>query len=331
MRKLVLKIILLALPILLLIGLFFVADPFRIVHTYADYSRSMFVIPNRDFVSTQMYRKNADTQGYDAFVFGSSRTIAFKTKSWRKKLPTTAKPFVFDASGESIFGIYTKIAYLDKTHAPLNHCLLIFCTDCTFARETDHTEHLGIKHPAVAGTSWLRFYGIFLRDFLDNRFLKNYIQFLITKTYVPSMKGFIEIKKSTFDPITNDEWLVDQEKELQQDPKGYYEARKAVFYPRKQAIRPAKPQITDKQRRMLVEMAAIFRKHQTDFKIVISPLYDQIRLNASDLATLQTIFGPNRVYDFSGKNAWTEDRRNYYESSHYRPFIGDSILNILYP
>jgi hypothetical protein len=66
------------------------------------------------------------------------------------------------------------------------------------------------------------------------------------------------------------------------------------------------------------------------FTIVISPLNDQIRLNASDLATLQTIFGQNRVYDFSGKNAWSENCGNYYESSYYRPLIGDSILTILY-
>ena len=319
-----------SLPIVIRIGLFFLADPFRIVHYYKDYSENMFVIPNRDFVSFEMYLRNAPTQHYNAFIFGSSRTIAYKTNAWKKYLPTTAKPFVFDASGESIFGIYKKIQYLDKTNAPIHHCLLIFCTDCTFAKETDHAEHLGIKHPTIAGSSWIRFYAIFIRDFFDNRFLKSYVQYLVTRKYSPSMKGYIEFRKSTFDPITNDERLIDQEKELTENPKGYYEQRKALFYHRDSVIAEAKPQITSKQRVMLKEIEAIFLKHHTDFKIVVSPLYNQIRLNKSDLAFLNQVFGSGRVFDFSGKNAFTSVKEHYYESSHYRPMIGDSILNIIY-
>src|ERR1035437_1254101 len=222
MKKFALKLFLISLPIGILLGLFFISDPFRIIYHYKDYSENMFIIPNRDFVSSEMYLRNAKVYHYNSFIFGSSRTIAFKTKTWKKHLPPSASPFVFDASGESIFGIYKKIKYLDKTGAHLDHCLLIFCTDCTFAKETDHTEHLGIKHPTIAGTSWINFYAVFIKDYFDNRFLKNYIQYLVTKKYTPSMKGYIEFRKSKFDQITNDEWLIDQEKELAENPIGYY-------------------------------------------------------------------------------------------------------------
>jgi|GEM_PF-3011193 len=40
------------------------------------------------------------------------------------------------------------------------------------------------------------------------------------------------LKKCSFDQITNDEWLIDQEKELLVDPVGYYEKRKDSFYQR---------------------------------------------------------------------------------------------------
>lgn len=315
----------------MLVGLFFIADPFRIIYHYADYSENMFVIPNRDFVTSEMYMRNAEVESYNAFIFGSSRTIAYKTDAWKKHLPTSAKPFVFDASGESIFGIYKKIMYLDKTNAPIDHCLLIFCTDCTFAKESDHTEHLGIKHPTIAGTSWINFYTVFLRDYFDYRFLKSYLQFLITKKYSPSMKGFIEYRKSTFDPITNDEWLVDQEQELSEDPDGYYNARKDLFYTRKNAIAEAHSQISSNQLKMIKEIEAVFEKHRTHYKIVISPLYNQIKLNKKDLTILQQTFGQNHIFDFSGKNSFTNVKENYYESSHYRPMVGDSILSILYP
>lgn len=330
MKKFVWRLLLAAIPFIGILGSFFIFDPFRIIYNYKDYSANMFVIPNRDYVSSEMFLKNEKKYHYNSFIFGSSRTIAFKTNSWKKFLPASASPFVFDASGESIFGIYTKIKYLDKTGARLDNCLLIFCPDCTFARETDHTDHLGIKHPTVAGTSWLRFYAVFIRAYFDNKFLKNYIQYSLTKKYAPSMKGYIEYRKSKYDIITNDEWLIDSEKELSVNQAVYYERRKALFYDRDSIIADAKPQISKKQRTMLHEMEKIFLKHHTNFKIVISPLYSQIRINSSDLSILQTIFGLKQVYNFSGKNFYTVNKENYYETSHYRPFIGDSILSIVY-
>lgn len=330
MKKFVLRLLLVAIPFIGILGSFFIFDPFRIIYNYKDYSEDMFVIPNRDYVSSEMFLKNEKTYHYNSFIFGSSRTIAYKTNSWKKYLPASASPFVFDASGESIFGIYTKINYLDKTGARLDNCLLIFCPDCTFTRETDHTDHLGIKHPTVAGTSWLRFYTVFIRAYFDNKFFKNYIQYRVTKKYTPSMKGYIEYRKSKFDLVTNEEWLIDNEKELSEDQAGYYEIRKTLFFDRDSIIADAKPQISKKQRTMLHEMEKIFLKHHTNFKIVISPLYSQIRINSSDLSILQTIFGIEQVYNFSGKNFYTANKENYYESSHYRPFIGDSILSIVY-
>jgi hypothetical protein len=40
--------------------------------------------------------------------------MAFKPARWKKYLPQNAEPFLFDASNESIYGIYTKIKWLDK-------------------------------------------------------------------------------------------------------------------------------------------------------------------------------------------------------------------------
>jgi hypothetical protein len=44
---------------------------------------------------------------------------------------------------------------------------------------------------------------------------------------------------------------------------------------------------------------------------------------------LKGLFGEN-LYDFSGKNAFTEDKYNFYESSHYRKKVGDGIMAIIY-
>ena len=330
MRKFILKLFLVSLPITILISLFLFLDPFRIIRKYDDYSNNQFVIPNRDFVSSEVFMKNKNKYNYNSFIFGSSRTIAYKTKSWKYFLPTSASPFVFDASGESIFGIYTKITYLDKIGTNINNCLLIICTDHTFSTESDSNGHLSIKHPKIANTSWFNFYIVFMKDFLDFNFLKNYFQFLYTRKYVPSMNGYIEFRKIKYDTITNDLWIIDQENEIKENPINYYKKRKDIFYDRNTIVSPAKLQISKNKIAMLNEINAIFIKHHTNYKIIISPLYNQIELNKSDLLTLQNIFGKNSVFNFSGKNKFTSKKENYYEASHYRPIVGDSIMSIVY-
>jgi hypothetical protein len=45
---------------------------------------------------------------------------------------------------------------------------------------------------------------------------------------------------------------------------------------------------------------------------------------------LQGIFGKENVYDFSGINEFTEDYHNYYEAGHYRPLLGNKLLERIY-
>ena len=74
----------------------------------------------------------------------------------------------------------------------------------------------------------------------------------------------------------------------------------------------------------------LFDKHHTNYRIVVSPLYDQIKLNPKDYKILCEIFGSQYVYDFSGVNNWTEDYHNYYEPSHYLPSVASEIMKQIY-
>ena len=81
---------------------------------------------------------------------------------------------------------------------------------------------------------------------------------------------------------------------------------------------------------MLTEISRLLHLHHTQYKVVISPLYDQIKFNPSDLQVLQEIFGRQNVYDFSGSNAITSDYHNYYEESHFRPVIAQRLMDSIY-
>jgi hypothetical protein len=330
MQKFILKSIIFVLPFVMLLASFIVFDPFRVIKHYDDYSDKMFIIPNRDFVSTQVFIRNRQKYHYDSFIFGSSRTVAFKTETWIRYLDYGSKPFVFDASGESIFGIYKKIEYIDYIKENIKNCMIILCTDTFFSRDSDHDGHLFIKHPGVAGTSWLNFYSEFIKAYFDPKFLSSYYKYLLTHKYDSSMRRFVEGRKIKYDSITNDVFLVDMDKEISSNLFEYYKNRDNMFYERDSAIIFKKPQITEKQLGMLKIIRDIFKKHHTNYKIIISPLYDQFQINPIDLNVLENIFGSDSVFNLSGKNFITENRENYYEVNHYRPVVGDRIIRDLY-
>ncbi len=81
---------------------------------------------------------------------------------------------------------------------------------------------------------------------------------------------------------------------------------------------------------MLNEIIDVFRKQKTEYKIIISPAYDQLKLAPQDKIQLENIFGKENVYDFAGINPITNNYRNYYEHSHYRPHVTKHILSEIY-
>src|SRR5215204_6317696 len=105
MTRFIKKATLLLLPFIILGGLYIYLDPFKVLRNYHNYyPEDNFMVYNRDHISSQKYITNKDKYGYNSFIFGSSRTIAFKTPDWKPLLPPGSNPFLYDASVESIYG-----------------------------------------------------------------------------------------------------------------------------------------------------------------------------------------------------------------------------------
>jgi hypothetical protein len=276
-----------------------------------------------------MFRNNYKKYGYNSFIFGSSRTLAFQPTSWHSYLSNEDVPFMFDASGESIYGVYIKLKYLDSLNVNIKNALLIICRDVTFKYFSNYEGHLYVKDPNVSGESRLKFHLEFVEAYLAPRFLANFYLFKILGEYKPYMKGYIENRKITMDTLTNEINIIDQEEEITKYPNQYYLKRKDIFYERSGEKIDSVNRINKSQLFMLKEIKRIFCKHNTNFKVVISPLYEQVKFNKFDINILKQIFQHN-LYDFSGKNSFTDNKYNYYENSHYRPIVGDSILKLIY-
>jgi hypothetical protein len=106
--------------------------------------------------------------------------------------------------------------------------------------------------------------------------------------------------------------------------------QKNQFYKRNMTQKFSQKAIYEKQHIFLLEIIRILRKHKCNYKIIINPLYDQLKLSESDYQLIEQIFGKKNIYDFSGINYITNDVDNFDDVLHFKPKIGNLILKQIY-
>ncbi len=307
-------------------------DFFKVFFSYKDYYKTnTFITLNRENVCFKMYTSNVPAKKYDAFILGNSRSLAFKTTNWKPYLPPKAIPFHFDANGEGIYGVLKKLEYIHKTGKEVNQALLVLDRK-SLTVLSNRQGHVYVSPPEVSGESYFKFYYMFLKASLNFDFLRSFIDYKVTHKYKDYMGDFIS--KSEFspriDPVTAD-FYYGYDTHIAKDSLGYYKSLvdKGVFYTRT-GKKKEHCAISTKEVEILNGIKKEFKDLNTNYQIVISPLYDQIPLEKNQLDLLNSIFGKDKVHDFSGVNSYTSSIANYYESSHYRPHIARDIMRKIY-
>lgn len=330
MRRFLRKVVLFSLPVILLILIVIAFDFFKVIG-FQDYYIDQTVVLNREMVTTSTYNQYREQENFNSFIFGSSRSQAFKCEQWMTYLEKDAKPFHFDASGEGIWGVAKKIEYIDRFGDSIKNALVII--DRSLLGRTGPQEgHLFISMPSVSNSSKVKYYATFLGASLNPKFLVAYLDFSLFKTNRNYMESYIQQKKYDFrvNKINGDIWY-GYDKEIEDDSLGYYHdlIERGVFYSRP-VKHVSKLKVTEEEITLLERIKAVFDKHKTKYKIVISPLYDQVPMESTQIELLEGIFEKKTIYDFSGENEFTENIHNYYETSHYRPHVANKIMELIY-
>lgn len=323
------------LSIAVLISLYLYFDPFKVLRDYdtlVNTDTKGMVTLNQDYVSTTSFINNSKKLNYNSFILGNSRSIFYQITDWKKHLDSNDICFHFDASGESIYAIDKKIAFINKHRNNIDNILLILDYS-TLIQDKEKSGHLGIISPVLVNNSNIfEFHKTFFLSFLTPKFLFAFLDFKISGYVKPYMKKnyLLDDRPMNYDVMTN-ELRFDYFEELIRKNKYYTPDRLAVFYKRDSAIQKYSPKaIHENQKRILSNIHSITEKHKTSIKIIINPLYDQLKLHQDDLKYLQGLFGTENVFDYSGINKITSDYRNYYEASHYRPHVTREIMNKIY-
>ena len=93
MKHYLLKLLLFFSPILLVVAIYVVLDPFMVVWHYDDYrveDRAVFI--NRAYVSSRVFENQNDTCHYDSFIFGNSTSLNYYVADWQTRNFVGEKP-----------------------------------------------------------------------------------------------------------------------------------------------------------------------------------------------------------------------------------------------
>jgi hypothetical protein len=318
---------LIIIPLAIFLVLIILWDPFRILYDYKEYYKNNNINLNREYVCYQLLEKQTNKTN---FIIGSSRSRAYDTRIWAKYLNENPNTFFhYDGNAFDLFRATNAFTFLTKHHS-IHRILLIIDYEFLHGSSTKNT-HLFQQPPQVSGGSYIKFYGEFLRAAISPYFITTQIveKIIDVKHRLFPQKN----KKHRFYFTSNNstgDILPPAHEEIQYDSLGYYQKIIKSLPKRNGKIKIDDAVIDKQQLRMLNEISAIIKQNNIDIKLVISPLFNQKSLHPNDVLILNSIFGKSNVFDFSGVNELTNPISNYYESSHYKPNVGNEIMHRIY-
>ena len=322
----IIKCILLALPFMVIAAVYFICDPYMVLHKYKRYDKSCMFL-NESFVGWQTYLNNKDSAKFNSFMLGNSCTMGIKCSSWEKYIGKDSHAIRLYGNAERLSSVYLKMKALDSIHAPLKHVMVV--ANITLVENSTLTPFAtNLLPPGQGDISEAQFQCSFLQAFFVPSNLFSFLDYNIFHQYRKSMDGIINPFGVIRNPI-NCEAINPHEEEIAKMDDRYWTIHKGKFeLTRKASLH--KPVIREQQYELLMKIANICRKNHTDFKFIIGPEYDQVKLNHKDFIALQKVFGRNNVYDFTGKNCLTDNIHNFYDPDHFRPIAGDYMLKVVY-
>ena len=323
--RIVRKSVLFAIPFWALIALYVYDDPFMVLRKYNLYDSDVML--NEHHVGWQIYRNHCDSVHFNSFILGNSCTMAFRCSELEKYLAPDDRAIRLFGNGESMKAISLKLHALDNEGAEIKNVLIIL-DRTSLSRFSILNGYGNILPAAISGESPFAVQMEFMQAFAMPDFLFPYLKYRITGSVEPEMKRMNPYGRIR-DSRNNDSFNP-RDKMIEQEGEAYWENRKKEFPERDGTVVVEEPAIFHNQRMVLDDIMEVLHRHNTSVRVIISPDYNQKELHPDDREILQSIFGKENVYDFSGINEFTEDYHNYYESGHYRPLLGNKLLERIY-
>jgi len=294
-------------------------DPFLDFKTYNDYSWKYNFQSLGDLSTKKLFHSSAK---YNSFVFGSSRATSIYACYLQQKIPGS-KFFHYANWRETIGGMYARMRMLDSLGYPLENVILYLDADNSFANygKPKTNDHYLLNNES----KYLYYYNHFRFMFTDANAMKILLGYSVG-----------DEPNWTSDPVTNDPTHICTDSILKHYGDTDLERKDSLqidslkkdgtLYKRGNKQEYLEPQIYPYAEDILAKIKQLFVKHHTNYYVVITPLYDQMKFSPRDMQILKKVFD-DRLYDFSGHNAITNNEYNYIEGVHFWPYVSKQIID----
>jgi hypothetical protein len=325
--------------VLLALVSFVVLDPYRVVRTYDEYFLDPVKYParigmNKGIVTIANYKaRMAEGYRYNAYIFGASISCYYDVDDWVTHLAgdkSKIMPIHFDSSSEAIEELANKVEYLHATGADIDYALVVL--DPIVMRDVVCYEPYCVDPPELNPglLHKLRYYYVFLRASANIDYYKSWVTYCLTG--VPRRNGhyaIFEEQPIVYDAIHNQERLPQWDSIISADPESFY--TRYPLIPSPEHMTEGRVTLTAERCRLLRKMAGIFAKHNTDYRIVISPNRYKVYLNSADYDSLTNIFGRERVHNYTKTMSHRlETDTLLYDRTHYRPVFASELMDSIY-
>lgn len=322
--RLLIRIFLFLSPFWAIMALYLIDDPFMSLHRYQVYDAPIRL--NENIVEWGIYKNAIDARRpFNSFILGNSCTMAFRCGDWERYLHKGSRAMRLFGNSETLAAVNAKLQALERDRTDIDNALIVL--DISALGKDQLKSGFEYILPAeVSGRSRLLMQFDLMRAFFRPDFLFAYLRYKVTGTIDENskcMNPYGRVRDSR-----NNDCLNPREKMIAKDGEKYWQDIRQNAAQRKKTVAP--PCIYEPQAEVLRSIAMLLKRHHTSYRFVISPDFDEVKLNPKDLQSLKAIFGQQNVFDFSGKNAYSTDYHNFYESAHYRPCLGRQLLKEMY-
>lgn len=318
--RFVLLSLLALLPVLLLIGLYIVKDPFNVLRPYDGNAPAptdtVQLTVNAGYVSTEAFRFFEPSQHFDSFIFGSSLSGYYRIKDWSTHLPADARPFHFNASRETLNGILNKLKYLESCGVTVKHALIVM-EDEMLKRQPLDGDVLYVQHPLTApNVSWWKFHQLYFNAFRHPELVAYTLWPSEATTRLALDKGYATTDIPNRIESINEGYYRWADSIIAVNPDEFFSTEHLARYDQPMRQMPFPDKITPAVHGLLTDIAEALKRHDTEYQIIIPPHYAWEAISSHDLYALEQIFGMERVHDFSHDPDMGSDLHYYYDDGH---------------
>lgn len=319
MKKTIKKFLLLttlaALPLIVLVAIYVICDPFHVVHPITKNAAgqdSVITGNNAGFMAVETYLIHDKDLHFDSFIFGSSMSQNYKASYWKPYIDQDASILHFDASGESLEGMINKMNFLNKHGSTIKNALIIIEVEM-LGRPTHDNDIRYAQHPATTGFfDWFHFHTMYFNAFRNINQLKKVF------TNQPLEDEVIDPIEAAarYDSI-NEVYYPVIDSLIVHDPNKFFTQQRLASRKHARLPAPATQVINEKVEKQLRIIKAILDKNKTNYIIIVPPCNIKPKLEWADLWLMQSIFGEDKVHNFSDAPDYVGNEYFYYdEPSH---------------